>query len=161
MKKIVNHEKIGEILYDESIWSGSATICINGIKLEKTGKKEYRLPSGSTALLTGNFITGVKLNVDGEVVVVSRAASWYEIAISVAFFVLIMIWGNNASLCAILPVIGGAVGGALGGGFASLGLAISATMVKPWQKILSVVGAGVAAFLLCLLLGLFVTGFFL
>ena len=161
MKKIVQHDKLGEILYDESIWTGNATICINGVKLERTGKKEYRLPSGSTAILTGNFITGVKLNVNGEVAVVSRAASWYEIAISVAFFALIMVWGNSASLCSILPVIGGAVGGALGGGFAALGVAISATMVKPWQKILSVTLTGLASFLLCLLLGLFVTGIFL
>ena len=114
MKKIVQHPIYGEIIYNENFWTGKKKIAVNGVKAHPISKKEY-LVNEKRALLTGNFLTGSTLHIEGEAIQLSPKIKWYEIILAIFPFLFLMIWGNSASLCAIFPVVGGALGGALGG----------------------------------------------
>ncbi len=35
MKQVVQNEKLGEIVYEESFWTGKKTVSVNGSQLEK------------------------------------------------------------------------------------------------------------------------------
>ena len=41
MRNITKHEVYGEIIYDESFWTGKKEVYINGVKLAKVDKKTY------------------------------------------------------------------------------------------------------------------------
>ena len=42
--------------------------------------------------------------------------SVFEIVLSILIFAFVMVWGNSAKLCAIFPIVGGAIGGGISGG---------------------------------------------
>ena len=114
MKELVKHPVYGEIVYDESFWSGKKTLTINGTTAQALSKTEFMV-NDQKAQVKGNLFTGVNLYIEGETVQLSPKASWFEIAFAILPFVFLMVWGNSAELCEIFPVVGGAIGGALGG----------------------------------------------
>ena len=44
MKSVVQHEKYGNIIYEENFWTGKKTITIDGTRLEKASKTEFLYP---------------------------------------------------------------------------------------------------------------------
>ncbi len=158
MKNVVNNEKIGEIVYEESFWTGSKKLSVNGTPLEKTDKREFKTADGVSVFVKGNFLTGVKLNFGGEDITVTPTVKWYEIVMAVLPFILIMVWGNTVALCKIVPVVGGAIGGAVSGVFAVLSLFLMRSVKPVWLKILIGLAVTAATFGVCCGLGYAIVG---
>ncbi len=135
MKEIVNHPIYGEIIYNENIWTGKRTLTVNGVNAQAVSKREY-LINGKGAYIKGNFLGGSSLLIEDKVIPLSPKAKWYETVLAMIPLLFLLIWGNSASLCAIFPVIGGALGGALGGIGSILSLAFMRTQKKAYIKIL-------------------------
>ncbi len=135
MKNVVQSENYGEIVYEENFWTSSRKICFNGEALEKVTRKEFRTQSGEQVYVKGSFLTGVKLNVGGGEITVTPTIKWYEAALALLPFILIMVWGNVVALCKIVPVVGGVIGGAISG-LTSVASLFFMRSVKPvWLKI--------------------------
>lgn len=153
MKEFVQHPIYGEIVYNESFWTGKKTLTVNGVLAQPISKKEYMV-NGKKALLKGNYFTGINLYIEGEPVQLSPKSKWYEIFFAIVPLVFLLTWGNSASLCAIFPVVGGAIGGALGGIGAVISLFFMKKQKTPLAKVLMgiVVAAATifAAFLLAI-----------
>lgn len=118
MKKVIMHPTYGEIIYEEGIWSGKRTFTINGAAMQKISKDTYAFMFGEEsvqAVLRGSMLAGASLNIRGEKIWIISKPKWYDWLLSFLPFAIIMIWGNSAPLCSIIPVAGGAIGGALGG----------------------------------------------
>ena len=94
------------------------------------------------------------MNIDGETVQLSPKPKWYEVVLAVIPVAFLLTWGNVPALCAIFPVIGGAIGGALGaiGGFAGLGLMKKTNSAA--KKVLFGLGACIATILVAYLIAL-------
>lgn len=131
MKQALQHEKYGEIVYEENFWTGKKSIAINGVSLTKVTKKEYQMSDGTTVTITGNFLQGASLIIDSEIIRLTPKWKWYEMILFVLPFALIMVWGNVVELCKIVPVVGGAIGGAISGLTSFIGLFLMRS-VKPW-----------------------------
>ena len=131
MKQTIKHPVMGEITYEESLWSGKKTISIHGTVLQKVKKDTYCWDHDGQqrqVILRGNVLTGATLIMDDEEIVLSPKPTLLDWLLSFLPFGIIMVWGNNPYLCSIIPVAGGAIGGALGGA----GLVI--TMLKVREK---------------------------
>ncbi|MBQ7226240.1 MAG: hypothetical protein IJX02_06555 [Clostridia bacterium] len=98
MKRIIENEKYGTIVYSESLWTGKKGVNINGMPLERVNKKTFKLENGDTATLTGNSLTGISLGVGGDVIPLSAPMKWYEIAIAIGFFVFVLVYPSFAAL---------------------------------------------------------------
>lgn len=146
MKRIIQHENLGEIIYEENAFTGNKTLYVGGVPLEKVSKKEFRLQDGSIATVNGGYIQGASLFINGETIELMPKIKWYEIVLCVLPFVLIMIWGNSTALVNIVPVVGGAIGGAV----SAVVCFLEFLLVKPlWLKaVIAVVGLAVT-FLIC------------
>jgi len=142
MKEVIQHPIYGEIVFDENFWSGKKTLTVNGVIASAVSKKEYMIDD-KKAFLKGSFLTGSTLNIEGEVIQLSPKPTWYEIVISALSFLFLMTWGNSETLCAIFPVVGGAIGGGLGGVGAIVSLLLTKTQKTPLAKI--IVGIVVSA----------------
>ena len=141
MKEIVQHPIYGEIIYNENFWTGKKKITVNGVDAQPISKKEYMV-NDKRAHLTGNFLTGSTLHIAGEAIRLSPKMKWYETMLAIIPFLFLMIWSNSASLCAIFPVVGGALGGALGG----VGAIVSIHLMKNKKPLVKVlIGIIVAA----------------
>ncbi|MBQ9118313.1 MAG: hypothetical protein IJY11_03825 [Clostridia bacterium] len=154
MRDTIKHDVYGYITYDESFWSGKCTVQFDGQYLEKTGKKTFVKQTEDGVInvaVKGNFITGVKLVINGEELQVVPAIKWYEVVLSAAIFVLILVWGNNVALCSVVPVVGGAIGGFISALFAVLNVIIVKRIKNVWLKILVSLGMMGLTFLLCYL----------
>ena len=106
MKTVVNHETYGEIVYDENFWTGKKTISINGVVLQKISKKDfsYTTETGTqTVSVKGNFLSGVKLNVANQTIVISDSAKWYEYVLAVLGFVFILVWAQALNFAKYSP----------------------------------------------------------
>lgn len=131
MKQMIKHSALGEIVYEENIWSGKKTICIDGVRLQKVKKDTYswdRDEQQRQVILRGSVITGVTMTVDGEEIILVPKPAVLDWLLSFLPFAIIMVWGNNTYLCNLIPVAGGAIGGALGG------VALVITMLKIREK---------------------------
>ena len=152
MLSVVQHEVHGQIIYEENFWTGKKTVSIGGIPLKKQKKNVYLYENGEAAsyvTIQGNFATGVKLLISGEAIELTKAAKWYEIALSVSIFALIMVWGNVEALFTILPVVGGAIGGGISGA-AAIGCLIGMKSTKSLVlKLLIWLGCMVATLVVC------------
>lgn len=150
MKQTIQHETYGEIHYEESFWTGKKSVSIGGTPLEKVSKKEFRLQDGSLVKISGNFLQGASLDINGETIRLTPKLKWYEIVLCILPFILVVTWGNIPALCAIVPIVGGAIGGAIGGLFCALGL-FGIRSVKPiWLKIIiALVSLGVTFGVCC------------
>lgn len=149
MRQVVQHEKIGEIVYEEGFWTGKKSLYINGEQLEKTSKTTFTANSGEQVTLTGNFLKGVSAGIGGETVQIVPAIKWYEIVLSVLPFLLIMIWGNVVELCKIVPVVGGAIGGFISALLSVTNVIIIKRVDKIWLKIVISVAMLAATFGIC------------
>ena len=158
MRETIKHDVYGYITYEESFWSGKCTIQFDGKYLEKTGKKAFFMAqedgAGIHVAVQGNFITGVKLNINGEEVQVVTPIKWYELALSIPIFVLILCWGNSVALCNIVPVVGGAIGGFISALLAMANVVIIKRIKNIGLKILISVGMLGLTFLICWLCAL-------
>lgn len=143
MKEVIQHPVYGEIIYNESIWSGKKTLTVNGICAQKVSKKEF-LIDGKKALVNGNELTGVHLYIDGETVELLPKPKWYEVVLAILPFMFLMVWGNNVALCSIFPVVGGAIGGGLGG----LALVLSLLFMKKSKSVASKLAVGISTFII-------------
>ena len=147
MQETIMHQVFGEIVYNENAFTGKKVLTVNGVEATAVSKKEF-LIDGKKATLKGSFITGVELLIEDDVVVLSPKPRWYESLISILPFLFVIIWGNNVSLCAIVPVLGGALGGALG----ALGSMLSLLFIKKAKLIINKILIGLAVFVLTVLI---------
>lgn len=140
---------------------GSVQISVNDIALTKTGKNSFTFPDGKTAYLKGNYISGVHLWAAGQHILISPKPSWYEIVLGILPFILVLIWGNNITLCSILPIVGGAIGGGISGLFSML----SIYSMKYFKNVFIKIGIGILfvgiSFVTCLIIGTFINSLFL
>ena len=156
MQTTVEHQTLGTIVYDENAWTGAKQITINGFPLTKKDKKTFVYNDGEqvkTLTVKGAMVTGVTLLLDGEEIPVVPKPSALEITLTVIAFAIIFIWGNVPALCAILPLVGGAIGGAIVGGAAVLNLTLMRKVESVGKKLLICLGLFAATFLICLTLG--------
>lgn len=153
MTEIVKHPTLGEIVYTESFWTGKKGLTVNGAEAKPISKKEFRIGEQKIEII-GSYFTGISLNIDGETVQLSPKPKWYEVVLAVIPVAFLLTWGNVPALCAIFPVIGGAIGGALGaiGGFAGLGLMKKTNSAA--KKVLFGLGACIATILVAYLIAL-------
>lgn len=93
--------------------------------------------------ITGNFVKGSTLTINGDSYKISENLKWYEYVLAILPFVFILIWGNVPALVQILPVIGGAIGGVVS---ALMGL-LSALVMKETKSIALKILYGIAFFL--------------
>ncbi|MBO5323176.1 MAG: hypothetical protein J6A88_03640 [Oscillospiraceae bacterium] len=141
MQARVQHPVYGEIIYNENVWTGKKELSINGNFLPPVSKKTFVF-NGQNADIEGSYLGGAKLLINNEIIEIAPKPKWYEIFLSVLPFVFLLVWGNNASLCAIFPVVGGAIGGALGG----LGVVFSLLYMKKANSLINKVLVGIGAF---------------
>ena len=158
MKEIVQHSIYGEIVYNESFWTGKKALTINGVDAKPISKKEYMV-NEKRAILKGSFLTGSTLLIEGETIQLSPKAKWYEIILAIIPFLFLLTWGNSASLCSIFPVVGGAIGGALGGVGAVISLFLMKTQKKPIVKTVVGIIVAVATILIAFVLALAILSF--
>ena len=178
MRNITKHEVYGEIIYDESFFTGKKEVYINGVKLAKVDKKtysyrtrvkltdefgnviynEYDAPLtkeiNKNVEIKGNFLYGSTITIDNEEIEVSPKAKWFEIVLALFAPIFVVIWGNSASLCEIFPVVGGFIGGFLSCLISFSGFAIMKTKTSVLQKILVGLGFAVLSVLACFIVGL-------
>ena len=158
MKEIVQHSIYGEIVYNESFWTGKKALMINGVDAKPISKKEYMV-NEKRAILKGSFLTGSTLLIEGETIQLSPKAKWYEIILAIIPFLFLLTWGNSASLCSIFPVVGGAIGGALGGVGAVISLFLMKTQKNPIVKTVVGIIVAVATILIAFVLALAILSF--
>ena len=158
MKEIVQHSIYGEIVYNESFWTGKKALTINGVDAKPISKKEYMV-NEKRAILKGSFLTGSTLLIEGETIQLSPKAKWYEIILAIIPFLFLLTWGNSASLCSIFPVVGGAIGGALGGVGAVISLFLMKTQKNPIVKTVVGIIVAVATILIAFVLALAILSF--
>lgn len=149
MKKIIQHQTYGEIVYEESAWLGKKSVSIGGIPLEKISKKEFKMQDGSTVTVNGGFLQGSTLNIQGETIELTLKIKWYEIMLCIFPLLLTLTWGNSRALCSIIPIVGGAIGGGIGGLFSMICL-LCIKCVKPiWLKIIIAIAFFAVTFGIC------------
>ncbi len=153
MKTVIQHQTYGEIVYDESAWTGKKAISIGGTPLEKLSKKEFKMQNGTTVTANGGFLQGASLDINGEKIEVIPRIKWYEIVLCVLPFLFVVIWGNVTALCRIIPIVGGAIGGGISGLFSVLGLWGMKSVRPTWLKILIGLGSFAVTFGICLGIG--------
>ncbi len=153
MKLTVQHQVYGQIVLDENAW-GKRTLTVNGVTAVPVSKKQFVI-DGKPATISGNFLSGLILNIGGESIRLSQKSAWYEILLAFIPFVFLVVWGNSATLCSIFPVVGGALGGGLGG----LGFVCSLYLMKkqssPLFKALIGLGITLATIFVAFLMALF------
>ena len=142
MKLVVNHPTHGEIVYDENIWNGKKALQVNGVNCFAMSKKEFMV-NDQKAFLNGNLYTGITLTLGQDVIVISPRPTWYEILLAILPVAFLLTWGNSPSLCAIFPVVGGAIGGAIGALFSMMSLLTMKNTKSIGKKIL--IGFGLFA----------------
>lgn len=161
MRQEITHETLGKIVYEENTLSGTRTIYINDVLLQKVNKTTYkRIIDGQEQLVyvNGNVFTGLSIKVDDINVQVVPKTMWYEYVMFLIPFVLIMIWGNVVALCEIIPVIGGAIGGAISGVFGVIGFFIAKRTNNVLYKLLIALATTAVVFGICAALGYAVVG---
>ena len=142
MQVSIQHPVYGEILYSESAWTGKKSLTFNGIEAKRIVKNRYDI-GGEHVIIKGNYIFGVTLRVDSVDIQLTPKVKFYEILLAFIPLLFILTWGNSPALCAIFPVIGGALGGALGGIGAVASLLLMKRQRTPIAKV--IVGIVVAA----------------
>lgn len=156
MKNIIQNETLGEIVFEESVWTGRKKLSINGKPLTKVNKTTFKTEDDKTILLSGNFLSGCKMTIDGQVVELTPSVKWYEYLLSILPFVLIMVWGNSVELCLLVPVVGGAVGGLVSAIFCMVNLFVIKKFKPWWIKVLISIATLGLTFLVCYLIALII-----
>lgn len=136
MKQVIQHEKHGEIVYEEGFFTGKRSITVGGVALENVSKKQFKWKDGRTVDVSGNYISGTRMVVDGETIYLTPKLRWYEIVLCILPFLLVLVWGNVPELCWIVPVVGGAIGGGVSGLFSIISLLVMKSVKPAWLKII-------------------------
>lgn len=144
MQERYMHPFYGEIVYEESFWSGKKIITIDGQELQKVSKNKF-LFNGKEVLVKGSVAFGAKLCFENETIELTKKPTWYEITLAILPLLFLIIWGNVPELCLIFPVVGGALGGALGAVAGIVYLLLVKKMKNPAIKILFGLGMFVGA----------------
>ena len=147
MKEYIQHPIYGEIVYNESFWTGKKALTINGVDAQPVSKKEFTA-EGRRLVITGSSLMGLKLQIDNDIVEISSKPKWYEIALAFLPLIFLLTWGNSAALCSVFPVVGGAIGGALGG----IGSITSLLLMKKAKSLLTKTLIGIGAFAVTVLI---------
>lgn len=143
MNKVVQHEKYGQISYEESFWTGRKALTINGTRLAKMDKTHFAYSENDqtvTVTLKGNIMTGVSATINDETIVIVPKPTWYVLTISILMFAFVVIWGASPTLCAIFPIMGGALGGIVSALFAMTNVLVTSNIKKPIYKLLVSLG---------------------
>ena len=151
MQEHIQHPIYGDIVYKESIWTGKKELWVNEQLAAPISKKAFVI-SGQSGVVEGSYLTGAKLLINNDAIVISPKPKWYEVALAGLPFIFLMLWGNNPSLCAIFPVVGGAIGGALGGMAAVFSLLFSKKTNSVIKKLLTGLGVFAATILVAFVL---------
>lgn len=157
MKKIIQNETYGEIIYYESPWTGKKSLTVGGVPLSKVDKNKFvRELDGKRDefCLKGSFVTGLKLLAGGQTHTLIVAPKWYEIVLSLTILAFILVWGNIVATCRILPLVGGAIGGAVSGLFAMVCFLTMRFVNKLYMKLLVFAGCFALTVLACYLIAL-------
>lgn len=155
MKRTVDQEQLGKVVYEESAWTGKKNITINGVSLVNVGKNAftYATSDGNKNVnVKGSMLTGVTLDIDGKSYVIIEKTSALEWVIAFIPFFIILVWGNSAALCSIVPVVGGAVGGGISGGMSVLTLCQMKLKDKLSSKLIVSLLCGLLTFAICFVL---------
>lgn len=154
MKNTVKNDKLGEIVYEESFWTGKKNLTINGKPITKLSKDTFKTEDEQTITLKGNYLYGTKATIGGEIIELTPTVKWYEIVLSLLPFIVVLVWGNVVALCQIIPIVGGAIGGLVSGIITILNLLVIKGIKQIWLKIIVSLAMLVAAFLICYLIAL-------
>lgn len=140
MKYSVKYNALGEVSYDESLWTGRKKIFVNGKELKKTARNTYEYIGEDgvsvPVYLSGNILTGAKLTYKNECVRLTPQTKWYEFVLAVFMVVFICVWGNNVYLVSIIPMVGGAIGGLIAAVCAIVFVIVSKNFKKVVFKLL-------------------------
>ena len=101
MKTAVEHSVYGIITYEESIWTGSRTLYVNGQALEKQSRNTFVLVRDKQTTyftLKGSYLSGLKLTVDNQTFPIIAGPKWYEVLIVVTMALLYLVWANVPTL---------------------------------------------------------------
>ena len=161
MRSVISDEKFGQIVYEESAWTGRKSIYVNGKPLSKIAKNTYFLSDGemrTNFVVQGNYLKGSQLLIEGREIQVTPPVKWYEVALSVFIFALVLVWGNTPLALNVLPVVGGAIGGLISGAFMILNLFIIKQVKNIGLKILISLGLCAVSFLICMGIGFAIFG---
>lgn len=156
MKEVIQNEKYGAIEFTQGEFWGSRSIVINGKALEKKSNKLFRMEDGAAVNVVGGGFTAIKLEINGDVIQVTNAAKWYEIAIYIAGLVLFLVWSNSITLCSIIPMIGGFIGAFLYCIPAALGFSFSTRQKNPIIKMIITACSVAIGLILCIIVGVIV-----
>ena len=153
MRSIVNHPKYGEIIYNENIWTGKKTLIVNGREATNLSRNSF-IFNDTHARLKGSYIFGLKMVIGYDVIELVKQPEWYELLLALAPIMFLIVWGNVPALCAIFPVVGGAIGGAIGGVFTILSLALMRKTNSALYKVLIGLASFVAVLFIAYLIAL-------
>lgn len=145
MKASILTEKYGEIVYEESYWTGKKTVTVGGKEFKKINKKTFVGEINGERIgvaISGNYISGVFIDINGEKFRVTESAKWYDYLIAFIWLIPYFVWANSPVLCAILPIVGGGLGGAVAGVFLATGL----LLIKSNKNIAAKIGISFAFF---------------
>ena len=145
MKKAILTEKYGEIVYEESYWTGKRKVNVGGTEFKKINKKTFVGEINGERIgvaISGNYISGVFIDINGEKFRVTESAKWYDYLIAFIWLIPYFVWANSPVLCAILPIVGGGLGGAVAGVFLATGL----LLIKSNKNIAAKIGISFAFF---------------
>ena len=157
MRIVIQHEKYGEIVYEENFWTGKKSITVGGVPLLKEYKNCYAYQCGEQSVhvtVKGSAYFGASLLIGGDMVTITPKPAWYEFLAVALGFGTVMAWGNNVALCSIVPIVGGAIGGAVCGFMAPLTIGLLRSVRGIGKKIALALGMALAAFAINFLLAL-------
>ena len=158
MKACVHHVGYGQIEYSENVWSGKRELSISGQKLPMKKKNTFTVNTENGPLdcrVKGNFLTGATLFIDRDIIPLLGPCKWYELLCSLSIILFVMVWGNVPQLCAIFPIIGGAIGGGICGFLGSINLILMRQTKNVGAKLLIFLGMFLGTVLLCFFIALF------
>ena len=138
MVKSFMSELYGLIEYEESSWTGKKKVKVNGAELKPLDKTSFMLEHKSTMItvkVVGNFFKGAILQIGDEEYEISPKSLWYEYVLALLPFIFVMIWGNSAVLCSIIPVLGGAISGGISGALGIVSMSKMKTTTNPLVKV--------------------------
>ncbi len=156
MKTTIEKE-FGKLTYEENFWTGKKKVILNGQNLEKIDKTTFQYVDAEgkikNVFLTGNFISGVKVNIEGQYLQLTPSATWYEYVLAIAGFIIVLVWGNSPELCSIIPIVGGAIGGGISGFLGFSSLIIMKSTNNPLFKVLIGLGMVLTTMIVCCIVG--------
>jgi hypothetical protein len=154
----VQHPVWGEIVFEESFWTGKRRITMKGIELKEEKKKVlfsyFDGERSEQVQVKGSSLSGVQLLIGGECIQLTPRTKWYEFACSVILAVSVLTWGNSPALCALFPIVGGALGGGIAGAMMIVNLYLMKQAGRVWTKLLIWLGLWAATFLICFALAI-------